>query len=72
MVRQLQSNLEVCLFKSMDRVSLSEREEEEERRAISSLSDFAELFIFLQNIGPYMKFPSINLADLETYFRKGG
>lgn len=46
-------------------------EEEEESRAITSLSDFAEIFIFLQSFGPYMKLPKINLADLEVFFRKG-
>ena len=71
MVGQLQSDLEVCLPKNMDRVSLSLREEEEERRAISSLPDFAEIFVFLQNFGPYMQFPRISLADLENSFRKG-
>jgi hypothetical protein len=57
----------------MDTLSLSEREEEE-RKTISSLSDFAEIFIFLQNLGPYMTridVPTINLTDLETFFRKG-
>ena len=45
--------------------------EEEERRTISSMSDFAEIFTFLQNLGPYMNLPQINLTDLETFFSKG-
>ncbi len=42
-----------------------------EGKTISSLPDFAEIFLFLQNLGPYMKLPGINLADLENFFRIG-
>lgn len=54
----------------MDTVSISEREYEE-RRTVSSLPDFAEIFIFLQGLGPYMKLPRITLEDLESFFGKG-
>ncbi len=55
--------------KVMDTTSVSENEEEGSRR-ISTLLDFAEIFIFLQSLGQYMKFPRINLTGLEDFFRK--
>lgn len=54
----------------MDSISVAGYEEEESR-TISSLPDFAEIFLFLQNIGPYMKLPGISLEDLVNFFRTG-
>ena len=44
---------------------------EMEGKTVSSLPDFAEVFVFLQNLGPHMKLPKISLADLENFFRRG-
>lgn len=53
----------------MEAVSVPEHGKE--GAMISSLPDFAEIFMFLQNLGPYMKLSSINLIDLENFFREG-
>lgn len=53
----------------MEAVSIPKHEEE--GAIISSLPDFAEIFMFLQNLGPYMKLSNINLIDLENFFREG-
>ena len=54
----------------MDPLPASRREGEDSRN-ISSVPDFAEIFVFLQSLGPYMKFPEINLVDLEDFFGRG-
>ena len=40
-------------------------------RAVSSLSDFAEVFIFLQNLGPLMGLGEVKLGELENFFVRG-
>ena len=42
-----------------------------EGKTVSSLPDFAEIFLFLQNLGPYMNLPIVSLFDLENFFRVG-
>ena len=51
--------------------AVSTPKHEKEGAMISSLPDFAEIFLFLQNLGPYMKLSNINLIDLENFFREG-
>ena len=54
----------------MDAVSFTENEEERSN-SVSSHEDFAETYLFLEKLGPYMNLPPISLSDLENFFKKG-
>ena len=45
--------------------------DEKDRRYISSLPEFAEIFLFLQIFGPLMKLRSVTLKALEDFFING-
>ena len=44
------------------------RSETEERRHVSSLPEFAEIYIFLEIFGPLINLTKINLKELENFF----
>lgn len=54
----------------MDGIPVTEDDKERGKR-ISSMLDFAEIYQFLQNLGPYINLPIISLRDLEEFFKRG-
>ena len=44
---------------------------EKEAASVSSLPDYAQIFMFLRNFGSLLAFPPVSLSDLENFFLTG-
>ena len=44
---------------------------QKEAAFVSSLPDFAQIFLFLQKFGSLLMFPPVFLSDLENFFLSG-
>ena len=45
--------------------------DQREEVLVSSSPNFAQIFMFLQNFGPLLAFPTVFLSDLENFFLRG-